>query len=133
MQRLEDKYANFIMPVITNPNYKERVRIISEMMEELNHTYPNLEHTATKHELNETELRLTEKIAETNLKIEKVRADLSKDIEKTRTDLRKDIEQTRVEIANVKSLITKWSFLFWISQMGAFVAIGFFVIKALSL
>ena len=131
---------------------KTRARIVAEAFEELENRYPHLSETATRTDLSETELRLikeieqvraeTEKIraelSETELRLikeidqvraetEKVHADLKVEIEKVRADVKIEVEKVRgdvrVTIARSHSAWLKWSFLFWITQFCAIVAL----------
>jgi hypothetical protein len=88
---------------MTNEKISEddRSKIIAEMIDEFSKNYPDLEHTATKQELSETELRLTKEIKELDLK-------LIKEIKELDSRLSKEIEGVRLEIANTKNDIIKW-------------------------
>ena len=127
MHKFETKYGNFVYAVVSNPSLTddERSTIIEGMISEFKGNYPNLEHTATKQELSETELRLIKEIEEvraeiknTELKlskeIEEVRGEiknteleLSKDIKNTELKLLKEIEEVRGEIKNTELKLSK--------------------------
>jgi len=96
-------------------------------------------------EIEQVRANLRVEIEQVRVEIEQVRADLSKEIEQVRADLSKEVEQVRAELgkeiekirAELKVEIAKlrvelkndigqaqltwlkWSFLFWISQLGA--------------
>ncbi len=113
--------------LVNAPDERTRARLIAEAISEVDSHYPRLKEVATRHELKETELRLTREIGQIRLEIEQVRADLSKEIEQVRADLSKEIEQVRAEVkiglAQVQSNLLKWSFLFWSAQMTALVVL----------
>jgi len=96
-------HESFVKAVMTNEKISEddRSKIIAEMIDEFSKNYPDLEHTATKQELSETELRLTKEIKELELK-------LIKEIKELDSRLSKEIEGVRLEIANTKNDIIKW-------------------------
>lgn len=91
------------------PDHKARAKIIAEALEALEERYPNLSQTATQGDLRETELRLLKEI-------EQIRAELRVGIEKVRADLTEKIAQTQASLL-------KWSFLFWLCQFAAIIAI----------
>jgi len=127
MHNFDVKYQNFIYAIMTNKELSddERSKIIAEFMNDFSNRYPDLGDTATKKDLNETELRLIKEIKEVELntqkeiekikldikeiegniqkEIEKIRLDLTKEIEKVRLDLIKEIETVRLEIKEVES------------------------------
>ncbi len=124
--------------LVNAPDERTRARLIAEAISEVDSHYPRLKEVATRHELKETELRLTREIGQIRLEIEQVRADLSKEIEQVRADLSKEIEQVRADLskeieqvraevkiglAQVQSNLLKWSFLFWSAQMTALVVL----------
>ena len=88
-------HENFVKAVMTNEKISEddRSKIIADMMEEFTNNYPNLEHTATKHELKESELRLIKEIEGVKLEIQ---------------DVRLEIQDVRLEVATTKSDLIKW-------------------------
>ena len=95
--------------------------------------YPDLKNVSTKTDLSETELRLMKEIEATRLQIKDMDIKLSKDMKEMEIKLSKDIAETRLEIKETKSDLLKWSFAFWISQIGVIAGIGFFVYKAINL
>ncbi len=129
----------------TAPDDEARARIIAEAFEALEERYPHLGETATRANLNETELRLIKEIeqmrADLSREIEQVRTDLKleiaqvhsnltleieknrTEIEKVRADLTREIERVRadlkVDIARSHASLLKWSFLFWLTQFSA--------------
>lgn len=134
------------------PDERARAKAITEAFEMLESRYPHLHDLATRQNLSETELRLIKEIEqvraelkETELRlikeIEQVRANLketelklSKEIVQVRAELKetelklsKEIEQVRSEVrvvnAQTRADLLKWSFLFWITQFAAILAI----------
>ena len=91
---------------------KTRARIVAEAFEELENRYPHLSETATRTDLSETELRLTKEIEQ-----------LRTEIEKIRTETEKIRGEVQIAIARSHSAWLKWSFLFWITQFCAIVAL----------
>ena len=71
MHNFDNKFQSLIYAVVTNKELSEdeRSQIIADFFEEFKNTYPNLEHTATKQELSETELRLIQEIETTRKEI----------------------------------------------------------------
>jgi len=128
MYNFDNKFQSFVYAVVTNKELSEdeRSKIIADFFEEFRESYPNLEHAVTKHELTESELRLTKEIRELDVKIEQTKTELTKEIreldvkiEQTKTELTKEIEATRKEIkeldvkltkeiSNIKSETIKW-------------------------
>jgi hypothetical protein len=112
---------------------KDRAKIIAEGFAQLESKYPDLKNVSTKTDLSETELRLMKEIEATRLQIKDMDIKFSKDMKEMEIKLSKDIAETRVEIKETKSDLLKWSFAFWISQIGVIAGIGFFVYKAVNL
>ena len=128
MYNFDNKFQSFVYAVVTNKELSEdeRSKIIADFFEEFRESYPNLEHAVTKHELTESELRLTKEIKELDVKIEETKTELTKEIreldvkltreikeldvkiEQTKSELTKEIETTRKDIANSKSDTIKW-------------------------
>ena len=106
-----------ISAILTNDKIaeEEKSELIANIMDKFNTEYPELKYHATKQDVTETELKLTKEIENTRKEIKELDVKLSKEIKET------------------KASMIKWSFLFWISQMGALLGIGFFVLKALSM
>jgi len=129
-------HESFVKAVMTNEKISEddRSKIIAEMIDEFSKNYPDLEHTATKQELSETELRLIKEIKELDSKLSKeikeldsrltkqikeldsrltkeikeLELKLIKEIKELDSRLSKEIEGVRLEIANTKNDIIKW-------------------------
>ncbi len=93
-------------------------------------------------ELKETELKLTREIeqvraalkveieqvqAALKVEIEQVRAELKAEIEQVRSELKLKIEQVRgelkVELARTRANLLQWTFVFWLTQFAAILAI----------
>jgi len=148
-----DTSKGIVNAILTNDKLteEEKSELIARTIEEFKTEYPDLKYHATKNDVTETELRLTKEIEETRKEIEEVRKEikevefkLSMEIEEVRKEIKevelrltKEIKELDVklskEIKETKAVMIKWSFLFWISQMGALLGIGFFIFKALSL
>jgi phenylalanyl-tRNA synthetase alpha subunit len=116
MQQFDKKYGNFIYAIISNQslNDDERSNIIADMISEFKGSYPNLEHTATKTELSETELRLIKEIEDARAEIKNTELKLTKEIEEVRGEVKglelkltKEIEDVRAEIKNTELKLTK--------------------------
>ena len=123
------------------PDEEARARLIAHAFSLLEARYPHLDDLVTNRELSETELKLIKEIEqvradlkETELKLTKeikeTELKLTKEIEQVRSELKetelkliKEIEQVRaelkVEIARSHAGLLKWSFLFWVTQLGA--------------
>ena len=112
------------------PDETARARIIAKAFEALENRYPHLDYLVTTRHLSETELKLTKEIEQVRLEVEQVRSELkatelklTKEIEQVRLEIVQASERTRSEtltaIAESKASLIKWSFLFWLSQMGA--------------
>ena len=91
-----------IKAILTNDKLSEseKSELISELINGIKEEYPELKYHATKSDVKELELKLT-----------------------------KEIENTRKEIKEVKFSMLKWQFIFWITQMGAILAIIYKFIK----
>jgi len=135
-----------ISAILTNDKIaeEEKSELIANIMDKFNTEYPELKYHATKQDVTETELKLTKEIENTRKEIKELDVKLTKEIENTRKEIKeldvklsKEIKELDVkltkEIKETKASMIKWSFLFWISQMGALLGIGFFVLKALSM
>jgi len=142
MHNFDVKYQNFIYAIMTNKELTddERSKIIAEFMNDFSNKYPDLGDTATKKDLNETELRLIKEIKEVELngqkEIEKVRleikeveSNLQKEIEKVRLDLTKEIDKTNIKIETIKSDTLKWMFVMMVGQIFAISGIIIAVFK----
>lgn len=82
-----------------------------------------------KEKVGEQEAKTITEYIET--KIEK-HFELKKDILATKQDinnLKLEMGELRTEIANHKSEIIKWMFIFWFGQLAAMIAIAEFIIK----
>jgi hypothetical protein len=88
---------------------RTRARIIAEASGALEDRYPQLSDLATRTHLTEIEYKL------------------AKDIERTRLELTKKIEQVRadlhIELARTRTNILQWSFVFWLTQFAAILAV----------
>ena len=91
-----------IQAILTNDklNEEEKSELIAEFIKGINEEYPELKHHATKSDVKETELKLT-----------------------------KEIENTRKEIKEAKFIMLKWQFIFWVTQIGAIIAIFYKLVK----
>ena len=112
-----------------NLTNRDRAKIIAEGFAQLESKYPDLKNVSTKTDLSETELRLMKEIETIRLQIK----DMDIKLKEMEIKLSKDIAETKVEIKETKSDLLKWSFAFWISQIGVIAGIGFFVYKAVNL
>ena len=76
MYNFDNKFQSFVYAVVTNKELSEdeRSKIIADFFEEFRESYPNLEHAVTKHELTESELRLTKEIEATRKEIKELDA-----------------------------------------------------------
>ena len=92
---------------------EDKAKLLAEVVE-----YLESQKAATSEELKETELRLSKEIEQTRLEIEQVR----KELKETELKLSKEIEQVRKEIKEAKVDFIKWSFLFWVGQIGVIAA-----------
>ncbi len=63
--------------------------------------------------------------------LEIVKLELQKDIEVIKLELQKDIEIVRQDVIGSESKLMKWSFIFWISQVGVILGVGFMIMKSL--
>ena len=138
-----------IQAILTNDklNEEEKSELITEFIKGINEEYPELKYHATKSDVKETELKLTKEIENTrkeikelDLKLTKeikeIEAGLTKEIENTRKEIKeieagltKEIENTRKEIKETKFVMLKWQFIFWVTQIGAIIAIFYKLIK----
>ena len=113
---------------LTNaPDERTRAKVIAEAFEVLEARYPHLPDLATRQHLSETELKLIREIeqvrAELKVEIEHVRAELKE----TELKLTREIEQVRgelkVELARMRANLLQWTFVFWLTQFAAILAI----------
>ena len=128
---------------------RTRARIIAEAFGALEDRYPQLSDLATRTHLTETEYKLAKDIERTRLEltkeIEQVRLELTKEIEQVRLQFTKEIEQVRaelketelrlakeieqvhaglqIELARTRTNILQWSFVFWLTQFAAILAL----------
>ena len=116
--------AEIIKAILTNNTLSEdkKSEIIAEIIEEFQKTYPDLQHHATKADVKESELKLTKEIEETRKEIKEVETKLTKDMKELELKFTKDIKE-------IKFSTLKWQFIFWITQMGAILAIIYKLIK----
>jgi len=116
MHNFDVKYQNFVYAIMTNKELSddERSKIIAEFMNDFNDKYPDLGDTATKKDLNETELRLIKEIKEIEIngqkEIEKIRLDMKeiesnaqKEREEIKLSLTKEIEKIRLDMKEIES------------------------------
>ena len=54
-----------------------------------------------------------------------VRSELREEIAGVRSDLREEMAELRVEMANYRTDLIRWMFIFWVGQLGAILAILF--------
>jgi DNA repair exonuclease SbcCD ATPase subunit len=95
-------------------------------------------------DIREVELKLTQEIENTRKEIKEVEAKLTKDIREVETKLTKEIKEVEAkltkdikelelkltkDIKEVKFTTLKWQFIFWITQMGAILAIIYKLIR----
>jgi hypothetical protein len=117
---------------------RTRARIIAEASGALEDRYPQLSDLATRTHLTEIEYKLAKDIERTRLEltkeIEQVRLELTKEIEQVRAELKetelrlaKEIEQVhaglQIELARTRTNILQWSFVFWLTQFAAILAV----------
>ena len=109
MHNFDNKYQNIVYAVMTNKKLTddERAKVIAEFIEEFKNSYPNLEHTATKQELTQTELKLTKDIEGIRLEIKEVESNLQKEMKEIESNLQKEIESVRLEIKEVDTNLKK--------------------------
>ncbi len=86
---------------------EDKAKTLAEVIE-----YLENQKAVTSQELKETELALIKEI-------EQVR----KDLKETELKLTKEIEQVRKELKEIKADFIKWSFLFWLGQIGVVVTL----------
>jgi len=77
---------------------------------------------STRKEIKELDLKLTKEIKEVDAK-------LTKEIKELDLKLTKEIESTRKEIKEAKFVMLKWQFIFWVTQIGAIIAIFYKLVK----
>ena len=108
-----------------------KAKVLSEVVDELEHRIVPMEQISTKGDLEVTKLALKKDIEQARLtlqkEIEEVRLTLKKEIQEVRLTLQKEIEQARLtlqkEIAEAKSGIIKWVTGLLIVQTGVIVTI----------
>ena len=157
LHKFDTKYATYVYAILGNPNLDddERSKLIGDLMEEFNSHYPDLNNTATKSDLNETELKLIKEIKEIESNAQKERDNirlemknveiklskeikeidfkLSKEMKEIESNAQKDRDNIRLEMKETKNDLLKWSFAFWISQIGVITGVGFFLYRAINL
>ncbi len=131
---------------------RQRMRILAEAFQTLAEHSVHPGEVASREDLRQTELKLTREIEQIRLEIEQVRGEikevelkltreieqvrgeikevelkLTREIEQVRAELTKEIEQLRgelkVDIQRTQGTLLRWSFLFWITQFGAVLAV----------
>ncbi|MDQ7032882.1 MAG: DUF1542 domain-containing protein [Desulfonauticus sp.] len=142
---------NLINAILSNDKLteEEKSEIIANFLEEFNSAYPQLKYHATKQDVTETELRLIKEIEKVRKEIKEVELKLTREIEDVRKEIKevelkltREIEDVRKEIKEIdlkltreiketKSTLIKWSFGFWISQLGVLLSIVFLILRAL--
>jgi hypothetical protein len=95
---------------------RTRGRIIADAFAELELRYSNLSEVATRTHLSETKLKLIKEIEQVRSELKETELRLQKEIEKVKADLSIQIKRTRANIL-------QWSFMFWLTQFAAIVAI----------
>ena len=120
-----------IQAILTNDklNEEEKSELIAEFIKEINEEYPELKYHATKSDIKETELKLTKEIENTRKEIKELDLKLTKEIKEADAKLTKEIENTKKEIKEAKFIVLKWQFIFWITQIGAIIAIFYKLVK----
>ena len=120
-----------IQAILTNDklNEEEKSELIAEFIKGINEEYPELKYHATKSDVKETELKLTKEIENTRKEIKELDLKLTKEIKQVEAELTKEIENTRKEIKESKFVMLKWQFIFWVTQIGAIIAIFYKLIK----
>ena len=137
---------------------EEKSELIAEFIKGINEEYPELKYHATKSDVKESELKLTKEIENTRKEIKELDLKLTKEIEDTRKEIKeldlkltkdikeieakltKDIENTRKEIKELDLKLTKeikeskfsmlrWQFIFWVTQIGAIIAILYKLVR----
>jgi septal ring factor EnvC (AmiA/AmiB activator) len=128
-EALENRYPHLDYLVTTRHLSETELKLTKEIEQ------VRLEVEQVRSELKATELKLTKEIEDVRLEVEQVRSELkATELKATELKLTKEIEQVRLEIvqasertrsetltaiAESKASLIKWSFLFWLSQMGA--------------
>ncbi len=102
---------------------RQRMRILAEAFQTLAEHSVHPGEVASREDLHQTELKLTREIEQIRLEIEQVRGEI-KEVE---LKLTREIEQLRgelkVDIQRTQGTLLRWSFLFWITQFGAVLAV----------
>ena len=123
-EALENRYPHLDYLVTTRHLSETELKLTKEIEQ------VRLEVEQVRSELKATELKLTKEIEDVRLEVEQIRSELkatelklTKEIEQVRLEIVQASERTRSEtltaIAESKASLIKWSFLFWLSQMGA--------------
>ena len=120
-----------IQAILTNDklNEEEKSELIAEFIKGINEEYPDLKYHATKSDVKELELKLTKEIEDTRKEIKELDLKLTKEIKEIEAGLTKEIENTRKEIKESKFVMLKWQFIFWVTQIGAIIAIFYKLVK----
>ena len=108
MHNFDSKFQSLIYAVVTNKELSEdeRSKIIAEFFDEFKQNYPNLEHAATKHELNETELRLIKEIESIRQETQTIRGEI-KELTKEIESVRQETQIIRGELSETELRLTK--------------------------
>jgi len=141
-----------------NFSEEEKSELVEDFINEIKKEYPDLKYHSTKEDLKNIELKLTKEIEQVRKEIKEVDLRLTKEVKSVELRLSKEIEQVRKEIKeveakltkeieqirkeikevelklenkieNVKFTMLKWQFIFWLSQMGAFILLVYKLIK----
>ncbi len=102
---------------LTNaPDERTRAKVIAEAFEVLEARYPHLPDLATRQHLSETELKLIREIEQVRAELKETELKLTREIEQVRGEL-------KVEIARTRANLLQWTFVFWLTQFAAILAI----------
>jgi len=131
-----------IQAILTNDKLseEEKSELIAEFIKGINEEYPELKYHATKSDVKESELKLTKEIENTRKEIKELDLKLTKEIEDTRKEIKeldlkltKEIKEIEVkltkEIKESKFSMLKWQFIFWVTQIGAIIAIFYKLVR----
>ena len=127
-EMLEARYPH-LPDLATRQHLSETELKLSKEIEQVRLATEQVRLDLTK-EIEQVRLDLTKEIEQVRLETEQVRREikevelkLSKEIEQVRLDLTKEIKQVRLETERVRAGLLKWSFMFWLTQFAAILAI----------
>ena len=91
----------------------------------------------TKKEMEKLKLELQKEIQESKMELQKEmqenKIELQKEIQENKMELQKEMQENKIElqkeIENTKFTMLKWSFIFWVTQFGAIITLGYKLIK----